>query len=67
MRYFFLLALFLLAGCAAPQATASLKLSQLEPLPEVSATAVTPLRVVVAAIISPSGAQMKAMAPCSIT
>lgn len=55
MRYFFLLALFLLAGCAAPQATASVKLSELEPLPEVSATAVTPLRVAVAAIISPRG------------
>lgn len=56
MRYFFLLlALFLLVGCAAPQATASLKLSELEPLPEVSATAVTPLRVAVAAIISPKG------------
>ncbi len=56
MRYFFLLlTLFLLVGCAAPQATASLKLSELEPLPEVSATAVTPLRVAVAAIISPRG------------
>lgn len=56
MRYFFLLlTLFLLVGCAAPQATASLKLSELEPLPEVSATAVTPLRVAVAAIISPKG------------
>lgn len=55
MRYFFLLALFLLAGCAAPQAAASVRLSQLEPLPEVSVTAVTPLRVAVAAIISPRG------------
>ncbi len=56
MRCFFLLlTLFLLAGCTAPQATASLKLSELEPLPEMSATAVTPLRVAVAAIISPKG------------
>ncbi len=56
MRYFFLLlTLFLLVGCTAPQATASLKLSELEPLPEMSATAVTPLRVAVAAIISPKG------------
>jgi phosphonate transport system substrate-binding protein len=52
---FLLLALFLLVGCAAPQATASVKLSELEPLPEVSATAVKPLRVAVAAIISPKG------------
>ncbi|MBK8988720.1 MAG: phosphate/phosphite/phosphonate ABC transporter substrate-binding protein [Chloroflexi bacterium] len=55
MRYFLLLALFLFAGCAAPQAAASVKLSELEPLPKVSATAVTPLRVAVAAIVSPKG------------
>jgi phosphonate transport system substrate-binding protein len=56
MRHLLLLLTFIfLVGCAAPQATASLKLSELEPLPEVSATAVTPLRVAVAAIISPKG------------
>lgn len=56
MRYLLLLiALFLLAGCAAPRASATVNLAALEPLPEVSATAVTPLRVAVAAIISPRG------------
>jgi phosphonate transport system substrate-binding protein len=56
MRYLFLLlAVFFLVGCAAPSAVASVNLSDLQPLPEVSATAVKPLRVAVAAIISPKG------------
>ena len=56
MRYYLLLLTFFsLAGCAAPAAEASVNLSDLQPLPEVSATAVTPLRVAVAAIISPKG------------
>ncbi|MBE2200050.1 MAG: phosphate/phosphite/phosphonate ABC transporter substrate-binding protein [Anaerolinea sp.] len=56
MRYLLLLsAFFLLVGCAAPPATASVNLSDLQPLPGVSATAVKPLRVAVAAIISPKG------------
>lgn len=56
MRYLLLLlALFVLSGCATPQATASVNLSDLQPLPEVDATAVKPLRVAVAAIISPKG------------
>lgn len=56
MRYLLLfLALFILSSCAAPPAAASVNLSDLQPLPEVSATAVKPLRVAVAAIISPKG------------
>jgi phosphonate transport system substrate-binding protein len=56
MRYLLLLiAFFLLAGCTTPPAAASVNLSDLQPLPEVSATAVKPLRVAVAAIISPKG------------
>ncbi|MBE2220650.1 MAG: phosphate/phosphite/phosphonate ABC transporter substrate-binding protein [Anaerolineae bacterium] len=56
MRYFLLLiAFFLLVGCATPPAAASINLSDLQPLPGVSATAVKPLRVAVAAIISPKG------------
>jgi phosphonate transport system substrate-binding protein len=56
MRYLLLLLTLLsLASCTAPAAEASVNLSDLQPLPEVSATAVTPLRVAVAAIISPKG------------
>lgn len=56
MRYLLLfLALFILSSCAAPLAAASVNLSDLRPLPGVSATAVKPLRVAVAAIISPKG------------
>jgi phosphonate transport system substrate-binding protein len=56
MRYLLLLLAFLsLVGCAAPTAVTSVNLSDLQPLPEVSATAVKPLRVAVAAIISPKG------------
>ncbi|HRQ37030.1 MAG TPA: phosphate/phosphite/phosphonate ABC transporter substrate-binding protein [Chloroflexota bacterium] len=50
-----LLVFFPLASCAAPPAAAAVNLSDLQPLPEVSATAVKPLRVAVAAIISPKG------------
>jgi phosphonate transport system substrate-binding protein len=56
MRYLLLLlTLLFLASCTAPAAEASVNLSDLQPLPEVAATAVTPLRVAVAAIISPKG------------
>jgi phosphonate transport system substrate-binding protein len=56
MRYLLLLLTLLsLASCTAPAAEASVNLSDLQPLPEVAATAVTPLRVAVAAIISPKG------------
>lgn len=56
MRYLFLfLILFSVVGCATPSAEASVNLSDLQPLPGVSATAVKPLRVAVAAIISPKG------------
>jgi phosphonate transport system substrate-binding protein len=56
MRYLLLfLAFFCLTGCAVPPAEASVNLADLQPLPQVSATAVKPLRVAVAAIISPRG------------
>ncbi len=55
MRYLLLSALFFLVGCTTTQVAASIRLAELEPLPEVSATAVTPLRVAVAAIVSPKG------------
>jgi phosphonate transport system substrate-binding protein len=42
-------------GCATPPASASISLSDLEPLPAAPVTAVKPLRVAVAAIISPKG------------
>lgn len=51
-----LLLLVSLAGCVTlPPQAAVIKLSRLEPLPVVPATAVRPLRVAVAAIISPRG------------
>lgn len=57
MRYLLLLlSLLFLSGCAASAVQAErIDLTQLQPLPEVSATAVKPLRVAVAAIISPRG------------
>ena len=57
MRYFFLLAAFLLlSACATPAAQAErIDLTELRPLPNPSTTAVLPLRVAVAAIISPRG------------
>ncbi|MCC6604373.1 MAG: phosphate/phosphite/phosphonate ABC transporter substrate-binding protein [Anaerolineae bacterium] len=56
MRYLLLFIIFLFfTGCTVPPAKASVNLSDLQPLPEVSATAVKPLRVAVAAIISPKG------------
>lgn len=56
MRYLFLLLILIsVVGCATPSAEASVNLSDLQPLPGVSATAVKPLRVAVAAIISPKG------------
>jgi len=57
MRYVtFLLLLLLLAGCGpAEPATAVIDLSYLEPLSQPDVTEVTPLRVAVAAIISPKG------------
>lgn len=55
MRYLFLLAVLILSGCAEPPAAASVTLSDLQPLPKVTATAVKPLRVAIAAIISPKG------------
>jgi phosphonate transport system substrate-binding protein len=56
MRYLLLILIFFsFSGCATPSAAASVNLSDLQPLPEVSATAVKPLRVAVAAIISPKG------------
>lgn len=54
MRYFLLLIAFFLLVVQRP-AAASINLSDLQPLPGVSATAVKPLRVAVAAIISPKG------------
>lgn len=45
----------LAVGCAAKPTTAVIQLSNLQPLPTQSATAVLPLRVAVAAIISPQG------------
>lgn len=57
MRYLFLLAAFLLlSACAAPAAQAErIDLTELRPLSNPSTTAVLPLRVAVAAIISPRG------------
>lgn len=55
-RYLFGLILVFLMGCsAAPASTAVVNLSQLESLPDAPATEVKPLRVAVAAIISPQG------------
>lgn len=45
----------LAVGCATESTTAVIQLSNLQPLPTQSATAVLPLRVAVAAIISPQG------------
>ncbi len=56
MRHLLLFLIFFsVVGCAAPSAEASVNLADLQPLPQVSATAVKPLRVAVAAIISPRG------------
>lgn len=49
----FLVLVIVFAGCAAPQASTVINLSQLEPLPVEVLTEVVPLRVAVAAIISP--------------
>lgn len=51
--FFFLL--LPLVGCATPVASATINLSQLEPIPEVPATEIKPLRVAIAAVISPKG------------
>lgn len=45
----------LAVGCVAEPTTAVIQLSNLQPLPTQSATAVLPLRVAIAAIISPQG------------
>lgn len=58
MRYLsFILSLLLLASCAAPPAPSSpvIHLSDLEPLPANPSDDVVPLRVAVAAVISPKG------------
>ncbi len=52
---FCLIILSLLIGCTAEPETAVIQLSALQPVPEASVTAVKPLRVAVAAIISPQG------------
>lgn len=53
--FLWLAALFLLTGCGGTGETAVINLSDRQPLPEPPATAVKPLRVAVAAIISPRG------------
>jgi phosphonate transport system substrate-binding protein len=53
--FFLLLFAFLLAGCRAQPAGALIQLSELEPLPVKEDAGVTPLRVAVAAVISPKG------------
>ncbi len=56
MRFFMLIALsILLAACAAPASTPSVNLSDLQPLPVRADRGITPLRVAVAAVISPKG------------
>jgi phosphonate transport system substrate-binding protein len=55
-RYLFLLLVSLvLAGCRAQPATTVIQLSELEPLPAKEDEGVMPLRVAVAAVISPKG------------
>jgi phosphonate transport system substrate-binding protein len=55
-RVVLFIVLFVLASCStAPRSTAVVNLSQLEALPDAPATEVKPLRVAVAAIISPQG------------
>jgi len=53
--FLLIVALFLLVGCGRPTETAVVNLSDLRPLAEPEATTVKPLRVAVAAIISPRG------------
>jgi phosphonate transport system substrate-binding protein len=57
MRLAFLVALavFLLTACASPQARPIINLSDLQPLPANNMGEVVPLRVAVAAVISPKG------------
>lgn len=54
-RFAFVLFLFLLTACAAQTDAAVISLSTLEPLAAPPETAVVPLRVAVASIVSPSG------------
>jgi phosphonate transport system substrate-binding protein len=55
-RFLLFFSLIFLIGCSATSTnTAVIQLSSLQPLPEVPATKVKPLRVAVAAIISPQG------------
>jgi phosphonate transport system substrate-binding protein len=53
--YWLLLSAFLLAGCRAQPAGGVIRLSELEPSPVQEDAGVTPLRVAVAAVISPKG------------
>jgi len=55
LLFLLVVALFLLVGCGRPTETAVVNLSDLRPLAEPEATTVKPLRVAVAAIISPRG------------
>jgi phosphonate transport system substrate-binding protein len=55
LTIFILLSLTLLAGCSRREAAAVISLSQLEPLPAEHQDDVKPLRVAIAAIISPQG------------
>lgn len=56
LSFLFLLVLVVgLLGCAPPPTTAVISLSQLDPLPLEVPTEATPLRVAVAAVISPQG------------
>lgn len=55
-RFLLVFSLIFLLGCSAkPTNTAVIHLSSLQPLPEAPATEVKPLRVAVAAVISPQG------------
>lgn len=51
----FFLSILLTAGCAAQQAAGVISLTELKPLPADAPTEVIPLRVAVAAVISPKG------------
>jgi phosphonate transport system substrate-binding protein len=51
----FLIIFPLFTGCTTPQAEAYVDLNKLEPLPQAAAADVKPLRVAVAAILSPTG------------